>query len=548
MSPPSPHKRKKRKLPSPPVSAGEDAGQAEQAKAGWRKTLWAAHSTTDAVEEGRGEESVRRADLRGAKACLHSVFSLQPGSKSPWPVSKQSVISGACALAMEQHRAALCARLRKLLAKSCAQLGIQTVPLLAFERWRFSCKWSEDMQSCSTGRKGGEAGSGSGCGAGAGAGAGAGGGPPGVEAGVTGKKQKSKGKKQVLFDTLLPVSSSHCDDQQLCADLERAGVSAEAARQVAASLATASTAGVKELQELAHQLKSGKEAKGVEVELVQHAHSVSLQCGGVVVKLTHEAWEKLQALHSHFSPAAAGKSKEAGQPQAELKLRSEMEQRTFALLLRYKTMQGAGFQAAAGPAVFELLRKRLDVEFEAFASPLNCYFGNYCSAFPDVDGPFGSRGSFFGFSPSKGSFQANPPFVHCIIDGMADHILSLLKSAEAGGRSLSFAVFLPGWEESAGWNLLKASPFNKRMVLVAAKDHGFCDGSSHQSQDPFRRSPYDTGVFFMQSDKATRRWPVTDELEEELRSAMAECMPSAAAEERQNKGRKKNRKVAGGAA
>ena len=52
-------------------------------------------------------------------------------------------------------------------------------------------------------------------------------------------------------------------------------------------------------------------------------------------------------------------------------------------------------QAAAGPPVFKLLRDRLAVGFECFASPLNAAFARFGSAFPDVDGPFGSAGSFF---------------------------------------------------------------------------------------------------------------------------------------------------------
>jgi phosphorylated CTD-interacting factor 1 len=52
-------------------------------------------------------------------------------------------------------------------------------------------------------------------------------------------------------------------------------------------------------------------------------------------------------------------------------------------------------QAAAGPPVFEVLRKTMALGFECFASPLNAHFERYGSAFPDVDGPFGSAGSFF---------------------------------------------------------------------------------------------------------------------------------------------------------
>lgn len=45
--------------------------------------------------------------------------------------------------------------------------------------------------------------------------------------------------------------------------------------------------------------------------------------------------------------------------------------------------------------MFKLLRERLAVGCECFASPLNASFARYGSAFADVDGPFGSAGSFF---------------------------------------------------------------------------------------------------------------------------------------------------------
>ena len=56
-----------------------------------------------------------------------------------------------------------------------------------------------------------------------------------------------------------------------------------------------------------------------------------------------------------------------------------------------------GFQCALPAAVFTCLQKQWGVDIEAFASPLNATLGanHFCSAFPDVDAPFGSRGSFF---------------------------------------------------------------------------------------------------------------------------------------------------------
>jgi phosphorylated CTD-interacting factor 1 len=68
------------------------------------------------------------------------------------------------------------------------------------------------------------------------------------------------------------------------------------------------------------------------------------------------------------------------------------------LLKRYSgffgTQAGDGAQNQAGlpTTVLEGLNRNFGVTFECFASPLNCYFRQYCSAFPDIDSYFGSRG------------------------------------------------------------------------------------------------------------------------------------------------------------
>ena len=74
---------------------------------------------------------------------------------------------------------------------------------------------------------------------------------------------------------------------------------------------------------------------------------------------------------------------------------NDFHNRLFALLLRYKSILGHGYQAATGPPVFNVLKQRLGIGMECFASPLNSHFDRFASAFVDVDGPFGSCGSFF---------------------------------------------------------------------------------------------------------------------------------------------------------
>lgn len=67
----------------------------------------------------------------------------------------------------------------------------------------------------------------------------------------------------------------------------------------------------------------------------------------------------------------------------------------YTLLRRYQTLAGPSefegnlFQASLNESAFQYLNSSLNICHEAFASPMNCYFKQYCSAFFDVDVFFG---------------------------------------------------------------------------------------------------------------------------------------------------------------
>lgn len=52
-------------------------------------------------------------------------------------------------------------------------------------------------------------------------------------------------------------------------------------------------------------------------------------------------------------------------------------------------VKGGGFQASMGGDAFDVLLRHLGVKMECFASPFNCRYFRYCSAFKDTDKPFG---------------------------------------------------------------------------------------------------------------------------------------------------------------
>ncbi|KAK3267222.1 hypothetical protein CYMTET_24210, partial [Cymbomonas tetramitiformis] len=196
-----------------------------------------------------------------------------------------------------------------------------------------------------------------------------------------------------------------------------------------------------------------------------------------------------------------------------------------------------GCQAALNEHAFEVLKQRMGVVFECFASPLNCHYEGYCSAFQDVDGPFGSRGNFFQLKGDslEGSFEANPPFVSSVMSAMAIKMHALLKAATKRGTALSFVVVVPGWTDEPSWAIMQKSEFRRALWQVAREDHGFCDGAQHQRRDRFRASPFDTAVFVLQTAAGAAKWRATSKVERELRAAMAQAVPTPAVAQRRMK-------------
>ena len=527
-----PTKKDKKKSSTPPA----DYFPAPSGGGGWpsRHDRTAAPVDTEATAEAA--EATRG---RKAKPTIWDL-SLTPPKWAP-PALVAGKASPATAAALEVHAAKALRRLRLRLAALCTERGMKAkLRKLTLERWRFAAKREEEAAAAA--QTGGDKSS---------------------------KKRKSADAAPVLHP-LIPTSAPAAE-AELTVELTRQGLLRSDAQSAAAALTQASAAQAARLIKLSHAAASGRPLAPPPVTLKFNRHTIDMISGKTQVKLSRQAYSKLAHFHRCAMPSEGapkpqqpaakegGDEGEGGRPTYELESRAAEEAlatatdtavddpraalhlRLFAVLLRYKSIQGHGFQAAIGPPVWRCVVKSLGVGVEGFGSPLNAYLPAFGSAFADIDGPFGSRGSFFGMRPMSGSFAANPPFVHNVMTSTAEHIHSLLTTASeqaVGSHALSFVVFLPGWQEGGGYQQLSASPFLRRRVLIAAADHGYCDGAAHQRQDPYRYSPYDTAVFVLQTDKASRKWPADDKFERELRKAFAECVPSENAVQRQGKATK----------
>ncbi|XP_063419432.1 mRNA (2'-O-methyladenosine-N(6)-)-methyltransferase-like [Mytilus trossulus] len=197
--------------------------------------------------------------------------------------------------------------------------------------------------------------------------------------------------------------------------------------------------------------------------------------------------------------------------------------RVWCLLRRYHTLfgiqasEGFGLQGALSIQILECLHRIFGVTFECFASPLNSYFKQYCSAFTDTDGYFGSRGPVLDFHPLSGSFEANPPFCEELMESMVDHFENLLTESH---EPLSFIVFIPEWRDPPIEALirLESSRFKRKQVTLPAYDHEYRQGFQHfcPKEEVNMKSAHGTLVIFLQNDAGFARWGPTPERLKEL--------------------------------
>jgi hypothetical protein len=223
-------------------------------------------------------------------------------------------------------------------------------------------------------------------------------------------------------------------------------------------------------------------------------------------------FDKLQRLFDRASECSAkGGNQEA-----------TFEEVLFCLLCRYDMLQGAGLQASLPGGVLDVLLEHLDCRLECFASPLNCRNQNFGSAF-DLDRFFGSMGSFFTCNfDDGGCYQANPPFCEELIHGMCKKMDEDLQQTQKSKTALMFVIFVPVWKESKGYQSLTGSKFLTEHVVMQSGRHWFAEGTQHRRKETFRVASFDTSIFFYQNEAAKSKWPITEEILEQLKASFTD--------------------------
>lgn len=200
----------------------------------------------------------------------------------------------------------------------------------------------------------------------------------------------------------------------------------------------------------------------------------------------------------------------------------KFDQALVLMLTRYNTYFGklaeaVGMHGGMPHAVFEAVTRWFGVTAECFASPLNCYYDTYCSAFYDTDYPFGSLGPFQDYDFSAGgSFEANPPFSEEFMARAFGHMVKQLATP----APLQFLIFVPDWQHPPSPAIERVKVVATFHVSIPPAEHVYVTGHQHgpegAGRDTFRTAkrqakyytpPHNSNFILLQNEAAAKKWP-----------------------------------------
>lgn len=183
----------------------------------------------------------------------------------------------------------------------------------------------------------------------------------------------------------------------------------------------------------------------------------------------------------------------------------DFENDLFNCLQRYNSIGGFDiFQISIPRRLFKYLTKRMKLNHECFASPLNHFLPSYSSEFYDVDKFFGSKGSFFDLRkiyPNGGSFQCNPPAIDEMIGCVVRFFLYWMEESVP----ISVVMFMPSWKDSTNYKLLRESKYNKFEHSFEVEKHRYEIIFTNRT---WSKSIYNTTMVVLQNEEAAKLWPV----------------------------------------
>ena len=122
---------------------------------------------------------------------------------------------------------------------------------------------------------------------------------------------------------------------------------------------------------------------------------------------------------------------------------------------------------------FEIMGFKPQESTEGFASAFNHYFDRFCSAFPDLEKPFGSMGSFFDTTNWETDVvYVNPPFDETLMNTAMERIYKYLQEDNTHRK---FIFTLPNWDNWPELEALKTSQWTTSLTIYKKGELPFID-------------------------------------------------------------------------
>lgn len=170
----------------------------------------------------------------------------------------------------------------------------------------------------------------------------------------------------------------------------------------------------------------------------------------------------------------------------------------YILLYRYYSIGGGSTQASVLPSFKLLIKQKLNVKIELFASAINSSAMTYGSVFYDIEKYFGSIGSFFQLDIKAGYFEINPPFENNTMNEVFGKIHKFLENTNKG---LLFITITPKRKLVDVPNLkkIKDSEYMKYHRFMKKDEFPYLHSNNEFSQSVVR-AIVDTNVYIFHND------------------------------------------------
>lgn len=188
----------------------------------------------------------------------------------------------------------------------------------------------------------------------------------------------------------------------------------------------------------------------------------------LAIKISEQAKELFRPLSRRINNSSVPKQKCSNEIRERLQNQDpNAADRVLIIYNNFIKYTSQNMQLAAPPKIYEEYKTKYNITLEGFASPINHCFDRFCSAFPDVDKPYGSIGSFFETDINE-NVVANPPFEEEVMEACIDKLFDAISN-----NHITAILIVPKWDDSACVMKALSSKYLKNTKIIDKNDTGY---------------------------------------------------------------------------